>query len=77
MKNVQQLGDGDHVIARWTVTGTHTGELMDILATGKKINTHGISITRCTDGKVAEVWNESDQMDMMQQLGVAPGPRES
>jgi steroid delta-isomerase-like uncharacterized protein len=77
VKNVQQLADGDNVISRWKATGTHTGELMGIPATGKKIETHGISIVRIEDGKVAEVWNETDQMDMMQQLGVAAGPGES
>jgi steroid delta-isomerase-like uncharacterized protein len=74
--NAQQLADGDHLVSRWTATGTHTGELMGIPATGKRINTHGISIVRIENGKIAEVWNESNQMDMMQQLGVVPGPGE-
>ena len=65
-----QVAEGDKVVVRWIVTGTHTGELMGIPATGKSIRTTGIAINRIVGGKIAEVWFESDQMDMMQQLGV-------
>jgi steroid delta-isomerase-like uncharacterized protein len=69
-----QLAEGDKVVMRWTATGTHTGELMGIPATGKQIKTTGISIARVAGGKIVEEWNESDQMDLMQQLGVVPAP---
>ena len=70
------LADGDKVIIRWNATGTHTGPLGDIPATGNKIATHGISIAQIADGKIVGAWNESDQMDLMQQLGVIPAPGE-
>ena len=70
------LADGDKVIIRWNATGMHTGPLGDIAATGNKITTHGISIAQIADGKIVAAWNESDQMDLMQQLGVFPAPGE-
>jgi steroid delta-isomerase-like uncharacterized protein len=69
-----QLAEGDKVVMRWTARGTHTGELMGIPATGKRIEMTGISIQRIAGGKIVEEWDESDQMGMMQQLGVVPPP---
>jgi steroid delta-isomerase-like uncharacterized protein len=66
------LADGDKVIIRWNAKGTHTGPLGDIPATGNKIATRGISIAQISHGKIVGTWNESDQMDLMQQLGVIP-----
>lgn len=75
--NEDELADGDKVITRWTVTGTHTGQFGEIPATGKRIQTHGISISRIAGGKIQESWLETNQMDMMQQLGVVPSPGEA
>ncbi len=47
---------------------------MGIPATGKRIEMTGIAIVRVAGGKIAELWTESDQMGMMQQLGVVPAP---
>jgi steroid delta-isomerase-like uncharacterized protein len=69
-----QLAEGDKVVMRWTARGTHSGELMGIPATGKRIEITGIGIQRIAGGKIVEEWNESDQMGMMQQLGVVPAP---
>ena len=70
------LADGDKVITRWNARGTHTGPLGDIPATGNKIATHGISIAQIAHGKIVGSWSESNQMDLMQQLGVIPAPGE-
>jgi steroid delta-isomerase-like uncharacterized protein len=68
------LTDGDKVITYWKATGTHNGPLGDIPPTDKQIATHGISITQFANGKIVGAWSESDQMDLMQQLGVIPAP---
>jgi steroid delta-isomerase-like uncharacterized protein len=68
------LAEGDKVVTHTTVVGTHTGELMGIPATGKRMNITSIAIARIAGGKIAELWIESDQMGMMQQLGVVPTP---
>jgi steroid delta-isomerase-like uncharacterized protein len=71
------IAKGDKVAIRWSATGTHTGELMGIPATGKQITVTGLDIGRYSGGKGVEFWGEFDQMGMMQQLGVIPTPEEA
>jgi len=68
------VAEGDKVVMRFTMTGTHTGEWLGTPATGKRMEVTGIVIARVAGGRIAEVWYESDQMGMMQQLGVVPAP---
>jgi steroid delta-isomerase-like uncharacterized protein len=68
------VAEGDKVVARWSATGTHRGELMGIPATGKRVTVTGIEINRIAGGKIAEHWEIFDQLSMMQQLGVVPAP---
>jgi len=48
----QLLADGEYVIARFTVAGTHLGPLMGFPATGKRFAVHLIEIARFRDGKI-------------------------
>ncbi len=66
------IAEGDKVVARCTVTGTHKGEFMGIPATYKNFKIPGTSIIRIAGGKVAEIWPFWDRLGMMKQLGVAP-----
>ncbi len=66
-----QIGEDDKVAVRWNFTGTHKGELMGH-PTGKQVTMTGISIVRIVNGKIAEAWEEWDNLGMMQQLGVVP-----
>jgi steroid delta-isomerase-like uncharacterized protein len=66
------LVEDDKVCWRFRMTGTNTGEFMGMPATGKKIDIQGIDILRMVDGKAAEHWGQTDQMKMMQQLGLIP-----
>lgn len=50
----------DRIAARFVVTGTQTGPLQGMPATGKKVNFTGGGICRVKDGKFVEVWNEID-----------------
>ena len=62
----------DKVARRWTVTGTHQGELMGIPPTGKQVVVAGISISRINGGKIEETWDAWDTGDLLRQLGVIP-----
>lgn len=66
------LADEDKVANYWTISGTHRGELMGIAATGKSIETYGLSMVRFEDGKIAEIWSASDQVGLMRELGALP-----
>lgn len=68
------VAEGDRVAVRRTYEGTHKGELLGIPPTGKHLQIGGISIFRLVDGKIAEQWEQLDQLSLMQQLGVLPAP---
>jgi steroid delta-isomerase-like uncharacterized protein len=70
----EQIAEGDKVATRWTVQGTHKGELAGIPATGKSSTVTGVTVDRIANGKIAETWGIFDQFGMMQQLGVIPMP---
>lgn len=65
-----EISEGQMVVTRWTVSGTHTGNLGAIPATGRRISVTGISCGRVENGKIVEGWTNWDTLGMMQQLGV-------
>ena len=69
-----QIAEGDKVVTRWRMRGTHRGEFRGIATTGMEVAVTGIGIFRFSDGKVVESWDNFDQLGMMRQLGVIPAP---
>lgn len=63
-----RFASGHKVAIRWSLTGTHKGDLGDIPATGKKVKMIGLSIHYIKDGKFIESWDYGDLMGLMQQL---------
>ena len=68
------VAEGDKVVLLWTLRGTHRGELMGTAPTGKAVTVTGISAYRVADGKLAEIWVQSDTLGLLQQIGVIPTP---
>lgn len=68
------IAEGDKVVAMGKAIGTHKGDFRGIPPTGKQITVSVISIVRIAGGKVVERWNITDQLSMMQQLGILPTP---
>ena len=66
------VGEGDKVANYWTISGTHSGELMGVPATGNRIEIYGMSLVRIEGGKIVEIWSASDQLGLMRTLGVLP-----
>jgi len=64
------IAEGDKVVARITMSGTHTGSFMGIPPTGRFISFTGIYIARIGNGKIVEHWGEEDGVSLLQQLGV-------
>ena len=67
-----QIAEGDRVVNRVIVRGTHQGEYMGMPGTGKTIEIGGIDILRMVNDKAAERWGYFDDMKLMQQLGARP-----
>lgn len=66
------VAEGDKVVVRTTLNGTHQGEMQGIPATGNPVSQPSISIFRMSNGKIVEGWFAADNLSMMQQLGVLP-----
>lgn len=60
----------DRVVVRWTMTGTHKGELQDVAPTGKNVRVSGISIYHFVDGKISEIQQSWDRLALLEQIGV-------
>lgn len=69
------LTDGDRFASRTTVTGTHTGDLMGMPATGKRMSVEAVDIGRVHDGQAAERWGGLNMYALLTQLGVIPAPQ--
>jgi steroid delta-isomerase-like uncharacterized protein len=63
---------GDQVAYRSHWTATHTGELMGIPASGKKVSISETHIERLRDGKIVEHLGDWDQLGLLQQIGAVP-----
>ena len=57
------------VMARVTLSATHSGVFMSIAPTGKRVVWTGIDIFRIADGKIAERWVAVDRLGLLLQLG--------
>ncbi len=66
------VAEGDKVVARDTVTGTHRGEYMGLPPSGKSITYKEIFIARFVNGRIAETWGVVDVLSQMRQLGAIP-----
>jgi steroid delta-isomerase-like uncharacterized protein len=66
------IAEGDEIVVRWTVCGTHQGELMGIPPTNNRVTVTGMSIERVFGDKIVETWDNYDALGLMQQVGVIP-----
>ena len=70
MEIQEQIAEGDVVVTRWLVTGTHDGEFIGILPTGNQIELAGMTWTHHVDGKIDKAIDAYDMMVLMGQLGL-------
>ena len=68
----QQFTEGDFVATRFTVSGTHDGDLMGTPATGRDVSFTGITVSRCEGGRIAEEWEIVDTVSLLGQVGALP-----
>jgi steroid delta-isomerase-like uncharacterized protein len=68
------IAEGDKVVMRYRIEGTHEGELFGVPPTGRRVSIESITVERVSGGKIREHWRVTDALDMMQQLGAIPAP---
>jgi predicted ester cyclase len=66
------IEEGDKVVGKNLVIGTHQGEYMGISPTGKSVTYNEIMIFRFVSGRIAETWGIVDVFSQMKQLGAIP-----
>lgn len=72
---IQQLvAEGDLVAGLSTYSGTHTGPMGDIPATGLPVEIPFMGLFRIESGQIVELWVEWDNVAMLTQLGLFPPP---
>jgi len=73
----QQFTEGDYVATRYTLRGTHDGELMGTPPTGRDVEFTGITISRCEAGRILEEWEITDAVGLLGQIGALPETAQS
>ena len=66
------VAEGDTVVTRWRLTGTHLGEYLGKEATGKKVDVDGVSIDRIKNGMVVSGFDAWDSLGFREQIGLIP-----
>jgi steroid delta-isomerase-like uncharacterized protein len=70
------IAEDDRVAVLYSWQGTHSGSLGGLPPTGRSVTATGAIVCRVTDGKIVEQWDVDDRLDVMQQLGLIPTPRQ-
>jgi predicted ester cyclase len=66
------VAEGDTVAVRVTMTVTHLGPFLGVAPTGRRVRYDGMDFFRFREGKTVEHWTATDDLGLMQQLGVVP-----
>jgi predicted ester cyclase len=66
------MEEGDRVIARFHMTGTHEGDFAGLPPTGRRVAIDGYDEVRIVGDRAAEHWGAMDGLVLMRQLGAVP-----
>jgi steroid delta-isomerase-like uncharacterized protein len=64
--------NGEHVALFWTACGTHRGPILNIPASGRRVETRGVNRLVLRDGLVCETLTIWDVAAMLRNLGLLP-----
>ena len=62
--------DGDRIVWRWTMSGTHLGPFAGALPTNRKVSFSGMNVERLEGDQIAEHWSFHDSYSLLAELGV-------
>ena len=63
------VSEGNKVVLRWQIEGTHTGDFLGVPPSGNKITLDVTEIFRVENGQLVEAWDQWDRLGLMQQIG--------
>jgi steroid delta-isomerase-like uncharacterized protein len=61
--------EGDRAAVATTIEGTHTGELLGMAPTGRRVSVTGIDLVRVAGGRIVEHRGLTDTVGLLRQLG--------
>lgn len=62
------IAEGDRIVVRWRLLGTHQDDFRGIAPTGRAIALKGIAIYRVDSGKLMERWVVSDLHGLLEEI---------
>lgn len=65
----EMLAENDLVAARFQFVGTHSGQLMDAPASGRRVTMGGVDLFRLRGEHITDLWGFEDMLGLMQQIG--------
>ena len=68
----ETIAEGDKVVQRVTMSGRHSGRLMDSEPTGREFAVQHVYGWRIADGLIVEHWGSRDDLGLLRQLGLLP-----
>jgi predicted ester cyclase len=69
---LQMVADGDWVVSRFRLRGTHRGTFYGLDPTGRRVEIEGVDFLRISGGQIAEWIYFEDALGLFRQLGVMP-----
>jgi len=73
----EAIAEGDRVVFRTTMRGTHEGAFQGIAPTSTRVTVALLDMVRIQDGRIVEQWGGPDLFDLVRQLGATISSPES
>lgn len=71
---IETITEAPTLVARFTVTGTHSGDFLGIPATGRAVTFEATNFYRFEEGKIVAELGQPDLMTLFAQIGTPRGP---
>lgn len=70
------IAQDDRVYLRWTLTGTHLGEVLGVAPTGRRVVHYGQELLRVRGGRIVERHGQEDHAEFEHKLRAGDGPKQ-
>ena len=68
---IETIATPTHLVTIMNLSGTHTGEFLGHAPTGKRFTVRNVQVLGFRDGKASDRWGSTDELGILQQLGLA------
>ena len=68
----EQIAEGDLVVTRITMRGTHQGDWLGMEPTGKTLKVAAVNIDRVVNALIVEHWGFANMLEALLAIGALP-----